>query len=204
MKIIGLCGGSGSGKGIVCDAFRRFGIPSIDTDAVYHELTSSKGDCLNALAKEFGSDIISDSGSLDRKKLGLIVFCGENSWEKLNKLNKLSHKFILDETRRRLDTFSQLDAPMAIVDAPLLFESGFDGECDILICVIADRETRINRVMARDNISRQAAEQRINSQMSDDDIISRCDYVIYNNSDFDTLTDQVIRIIDEIKNNFER
>lgn len=202
MKIIGLCGGSGSGKGSVCDVFRRFGIPSIDTDAVYHELTSANGECLDALAKEFGSEIISERGSLDRKKLGAIVFCGENSEEKLDKLNKLSHKFILDETRRRLDTYSQLDAPMAIVDAPLLFESGFDGECDLLICVIADMETRIARIMARDNISRESAEQRIAAQMSDEDIISKCNFVIYNNSDLDSLTNQIIRIIDEINNNF--
>ena len=74
MKIIGLCGGSGSGKGAVCDLFLELGIPSIDTDALYHKMTSSDSPCLRALAEEFGASIIDVHGKLDRAVLRGIVF----------------------------------------------------------------------------------------------------------------------------------
>ena len=205
MKVIGLCGGSGSGKGEVCSLFNKMGIPTIDTDAVYRELTGPNGQALSALEKEFGSDIITENNSLNRKALADIVFCGNNSALRLARLNEISHKFILDETRARLDRLSQGGFPYAIVDAPVLFESKFDSECDAVICVIADRELRIERVMCRDRISRAEAERRIASQISDDELVLRSDFVIKNNSDIDALRDQVYSLHKKIiDNNYER
>ncbi len=198
MKIIGLCGGSGSGKGTACEIFGKLGIPAIDTDAVYRELTEGPGECLTALANEFGGEIIAESGALNRQRLSSIVFSGEGARERLAKLNEISHKFILDETRRRLDEYKRRDAVAAIVDAPVLFESGFDRECDILISVVADREKRIDRIMTRDMITRDAAERRIASQMSDDELISRCDYVIRNDGDLDHLIAEVKSVLKDI------
>ncbi len=195
MKIIGLCGGSGSGKGTVCDIFSTFGIPSIDTDAVYRKITASPSECLTALEKEFGSEIITENGALNRKKLASIVFSGEGCAERLARLNEISHKYILDETRRRLDQYRETDTVAAIVDAPVLFESGFDRECDILICVIADMEVRIARIMNRDGITREAAERRINSQLSDAELVSRCDYTIRNDDDLDFLKLEVKSVL---------
>lgn len=201
MKVIGLCGGSGSGKGSACEIFRRLGIPSIDTDAVYREITSAPGECLTALANEFGSKIITESGALNRQRLASIVFSGEGSETRLARLNEISHKFILDETRCRLARYEQMDAVAAIVDAPVLFESGFDLECDILVCVISDRERRIERIMMRDSISRNEAEQRIASQMSDGELISRCDFVIRNDSGLVDLQDEVKSVLKKILDN---
>ena len=96
-NIIGLCGGSGSGKGTVGNIFSDFGYLSIDTDKVYRELTDNKTHCLDALVCEFGGSILSKNGTLDRKKLAGIVFSDS---EKLKRLNAITHHFILDEVRR--------------------------------------------------------------------------------------------------------
>ena len=191
MKVIGLCGGSGSGKGAVSRIFAEIGIPSIDTDAVYREMTLSDSPCMRALRREFGKEVVNSLGGLDRTRLGSIVF---NDPSRLKILNKIAHSFILDETRRRLAVYSDDGFSAAIVDAPVLFESGFDAECDEIICVLADKETRINRIMSRDGISRDAAEKRIASQMSDDELISRCDHVIYNNADIESLREGILSL----------
>ena len=194
MKVIGLCGGSGSGKGTVSSFFDKYGIPAIDTDALYRELTSGDSPCTRALSLEFGKEIISDDGSLNRKALGKIVFCGENAENRRKRLNEIAHKYILNEARRRLELFRNNGCPAAIVDAAVLFESGFDSKCDIIISVIADKEIRINRIMSRDNIDRASAIARIDSQLSDEEIISRSDFVIRNVSDLTSLEKRVSEV----------
>ena len=199
MKIIGLCGGSGSGKGTVCDIFRTLGIPSVDTDAVYHQLTSGPSDCLEALKNEFGDSIVSESGSLNRRALAAIVFSEDGNGERLNTLNTIAHKFILNEARKRLESFASEGFEYAIVDAPLLYESGFDKECNVIIGVIADFETRIERIMLRDGISREAASNRIAAQMTDEELINRCDFIISNDSDIDSLDKKVTEVLNKIR-----
>ena len=191
MKVIGLCGGSGSGKGAVSGIFAEIGIPSIDTDAVYREMTLSDSPCMRELRGEFGKEIINSLGGLDRARLASIVF---NDPSRLKILNKIAHSFILDETRRRLAEYRDEGLPAAIVDAPVLFESGFDKECDEIICVLADRDVRTTRIMSRDGITRDAAEKRIASQMPDETLISKCDHVIYNNSDIESLREQILSL----------
>jgi dephospho-CoA kinase len=191
MKVIGLCGGSGSGKGAVSGVFAEIGIPSIDTDAVYREMTLSDSPCMRALRREFGEEVVNSLGGLDRTRLASIVFSDPT---RLEKLNKIAHSFILDEARRRLAEYRDKGFAAAIVDAPVLFESGFDSECDAIICVVADRETRIARIMSRDGISYDAAEKRIASQMKDEILISKCDHVIYNNADIESLREGILSL----------
>ena len=191
MKVIGLCGGSGSGKGTVSKIFAEIGIPSIDTDAVYREMTLSDSPCMRALAAEFGDEVVNSQGGLDRARLASIVF---NDPSRLEKLNKIAHSFILDETRRRLAAYKDEGLSAAIVDAPVLFESGFDNECDEIVCVVADRDIRTDRIMSRDRITRDAAEKRISSQMPDEILISKCDHAIYNNSDIESLREQILSL----------
>ena len=201
MKVIGLCGGSGSGKGVVSSFFAHRGIPAIDTDAVYRELVSGDTPCTRALSDEFGKEIISIDGSVNRALLAKIVFTGENCDYKLKKLNSITHKFILDETRKRLSSFKAKGYLAAIVDAPVLFESGFDKECDLVISVVADSSIRVNRIIARDNINVEAAMARITKQLSNDELIVRSNFVIENNSDLQSLEKKVNEIADLILNN---
>ncbi len=198
MKIIGLCGGSGSGKGTVASIFVEYGIPSVDTDALYRKMTMQDSPCLRAISDEFGADIVNSNGTLDRKKLSSIVFCGDGAKERLLKLNKISHFFILAEAERILEEYSMLGYKAALVDAPVLFESGFNAKCDEIICVVAEREVRLSRIILRDSISRQAAEERIASQMSDEELISRSNYVIFNNGGIDSLKSQICNIAEKL------
>ncbi|MBO7302890.1 MAG: dephospho-CoA kinase, partial [Clostridia bacterium] len=95
MKILGLCGGSGSGKGTVARLLLKYGIPTIDTDGVYHNITSRKSECLDALVNAFGSEIIGESGALDRKRLSEIVFSSPDAATRRAELNKIAHKHVL-------------------------------------------------------------------------------------------------------------
>ena len=198
MKVIGLCGGSGSGKGTVSSIFWENKIPAVDTDAVYREMTQTDSPCLRALALEFADVIISEDGSLNRKALAELVFSGEGNEKRLKRLNEITHKYILDETRARLEQFRAEGFLAAIVDAPVLFESGFDEECDLIVCVIADRDIRLSRIIERDNIDVAAATRRIDSQISNEELISRSDFVIYNNSDLNTLKYDVFSVAKQI------
>ncbi len=199
MKVIGLCGGSGSGKGEVGKLFCMNNIPVIDTDAVYHVITAENSPCLSELAEYFGKDIIDRNGALNRKRLAELVFSSGDG-EKLNALNKITHKHILKRTRELLTSFSSLGYEFAVVDAPLLYESGFDSECDIIVSVIADKPRRIERIVARDSISREAAEKRISLQTDDAFLIANSDFVIPNNGTFDELSEQFNIVFEKIKN----
>lgn len=199
MKIIGLCGGSGSGKGFVSSVFlQKYNIPAIDTDKVYHELTSIVGPCLSALAVEFGEGIISHSGSLDRNKLFEIVFSGSDSKEKQERLNKIAHSFIKKRTLEIIEQKKKEGYKAILIDAPLLYESGFDAMCESVILVTAERETRISRITERDNISREKAMRRIDSQLSDLVLLERVDYVIDNSGRQEDTEKQIDDIIKKI------
>lgn len=199
MKIIGLCGGSGSGKGAVSKIFLTLGIPSIDTDAVYHDITSSNSACVDELASFFGNIIIDSNGGLDRRALSGIVF-GDNSQDKLERLNEIAHRHILDKTREIIKAYEANGVGAVIIDAPLLFESGFDRECDFTIVVVADRDIRIKRILERDAIDLESAKRRIDSQITDDELKSKCDYIIENNGDLSSLE----KAVKNIYENFNR
>lgn len=181
MKVIGLCGGSGAGKGTVCSIFAELGIPSIDTDKLYHSLISTDSECTREIVSAFGSDVYANPG-VDRKALRNIVF---SSPENLAILNKITHKHILASVRSIIKNTGEARA--IIIDAPLLFESGFDRECDVKICVIADEDVRIERITKRDGISPEIAKARIASQIPNDALKEICDYTIENNADTDEL-----------------
>ena len=196
MKIIGLCGGSGSGKGMVARLFSEFGYLHIDTDEVYHRLTSGSSCCLDELASVFGDRIIAKDGSLDRRVLAGIVFA-EGGEALREQLNAISHRHVLDEVRRIIDANAG-KYTAALVDAPLLFESGFDKECEFVIAVIAPLDVRVSRVIERDNITREAAISRISTQISDEALVARSDFVINNDADVESLRVAVEQIVAEI------
>lgn len=180
IKVIGLCGRSGSGKGYVCSLFARRGIFSIDTDALYRGMTAPSAEpsqCVLELARAFGEDVVCPDNSLDRSKMREIVFSDQ---EKLALLDRIAHKHILAGVREKLRKFEADGVPAAIVDAPVLFESGFDSECDVTVAVVAPDDLRIERIILRDGISRDAALVRLASQKSDEELISLCDFTVRN------------------------
>ncbi len=198
MKVVGLCGGSGSGKSEICSVLSSFAIPIIDADAIYHSITSAPGPCLDALSKEFGSDIV-NNGVLDRKALGKIVFGASDSEKLLSKLNDITHPFVLREIEDKIHKLEDNNTEIAVVDIPLLFESGFDKRCDVTVAVIADTEIRISRITKRDGISRESAINRINSQIDNDRLITLTDFQLINNSDIVNLRSSVLELLEKIK-----
>ncbi len=197
LKVVGLCGGSGSGKSTVCSVFEQHGVPTIDTDAIYHELTSHDSECLRELVLAFGDEIVRD-GALHRPTLAAIVFAKDSDKSLRDKLNKITHKHVLDEVRRRLAELESLGALLTVVDVPLLFESGFDKECDAVIAVVADTDVRVERIIARDSITREHALARISAQYANEWLIEHSDHVIDNNTTTDELAKQICEIINKI------
>lgn len=186
--IIGLCGRSGSGKTTVCKAFEEFGIRSVDTDAVYRELTASRDGKPSALvqriAEEFGDTVISSDGSLNRRALASAVF-GVGNEDRLEMLNSITHGPILDKSTELAEQFFAEGTRGVIVDAPALFESGFDKSCDRIICISAPDDVLVHRITARDGITEDAARRRLSSQISDGELRRRAHIVIENDGNTD-------------------
>ena len=199
MKIIGLAGGSGSGKGAVSQIFTSLGFDVIDTDALYHSMTSTKSDCLDELVGEFGTEILLPDNSLDRKKLASLVF-SDSALDKREKLNSIAHRHVLTKVREIIAQLKYAGKALVVVDAPLLFESGFDKECDIILSVLAPIEIRIERIIKRDAITKEAAEKRISAQLTDDYLIGHSDFCIVNNGTKEQLSQKVREIAEKILN----
>ncbi len=196
MFIYGMTGPSGAGKGTVSELFAKYKVYSVDTDAVYHRLLIPPSACLDELTAHFGARILSPDGSLDRRVLAAHVFSDDRA---LTQLNAITHKYILARTKEALDLYRKGNCPGAIVDAPVLFESGADRVCgcQATIAVLANKDLRLARIMERDGLSREAALARIEAQKPDDFYIQRADYVIYNNGTVRELEDRVRQILHE-------
>ena len=193
---IGLCGRSGAGKGYVSKCFQMKGIPVIDTDAVYRSITDGSGpfECNAELASVFGQDILREDLSLDRRRLARIVFA-EGAEYKLKMLNEITHKYIFVETLRLANLHKKAGARSIILDAPVLFESGFDYYCDKKLCVTCPHEVSVSRICQRDGISAFDAERRLENQMPQDELRARCDGEIVNDGKTNILS-EVDRIIE--------
>ncbi len=188
MLVIGLTGPSGAGKSEVADLLHRHGIAVIDADAVYHALLLPPSPCLDELCARFGSEILNTDGTLNRPYLGSIVFSDPAA---LAALNAIAHRYVMQDIRASLGGYKRLGARAVVIDAPQLFEAGADALCDKVISVLAPRETRIGRIMARDGIDRESAARRIDAQKSDAFFREHSDHVIENDGARDTLTSAV-------------
>lgn len=194
MKILGLTGGSGTGKSAACTAFARLGCGVIDADATYRTLCDTCEPMLKEIQNVFG-DVFSTDGKLDRKKLGAIVFADA---QKLQQLNAITHPYIRQAARDAFAAYSKRGCLLCIYDAPVLFEGQMETLCDKTCAVLAARNTRIARIVARDAITEEYAALRIDAQKDDAFYRERCDYVVQNDADLDTLYTQVRKIYQDM------
>ena len=174
--ILGITGGTGCGKTTLLNLLKDRGGLVLDCDAIYHDLLKTDARLLAAIESRFPGTVV--DGTLQRKKLGSLVFSDPQA---LLDLNAITHGAVKTEVLRRLEAKPDL----AAIDAIALFEGGLAPLCDVTLAVTAPREDRIVRLMARDGISREYAESRIDAQHTDSWFRERCDYVLENTGEFD-------------------
>lgn len=196
MKIIGLTGGTGSGKSTIADMIREMDIKVIDTDLVAREIVKPGKEALTEIISHFGPEIVLENDELNRKKLGSIVFADE---EKLKLLNQITHKYITKEIHKEIEAAMQSPAAHYIViDAAVLIESELHKICDEVWVAAADKAERIERIMKRDQLSYNEALNRVNSQMDDNEIKKYASAVIYTDKDMESVRSQVIKLIKDL------
>lgn len=180
---IAIAGNIASGKTAVEGFFREKGYEVLDTDKIGHEVLNTHAD---EIIKAFEDEDVSTDGIIDRQKLGPIVF---SSYHARKKLESMVHPVI----RRRLEEYfkAHADEKVILVAIPLVFEAKMEDLFDKIIFVFADDETRLERLMARNNLSLEDAMKRINSQMSQFMKLEESDYVFHNNGTLENLRNQV-------------
>jgi dephospho-CoA kinase len=191
MRIFGLTGNIGSGKSTVAAMLREEGIPVLDADRISREVMAPGGRVYDAVVRAFGTQIVRDDGSIDRKRLGEIVFSDSASRERLE---SITHPAILTAMKEAIAGIEREGHRAAAVEATLIHESGRKGLFESVISVTCDRETAISRIAARDGMSRCDAEARLRAQMNPDRKAGASDYVIDNSSSPEETRRQVRRI----------
>lgn len=175
MIVLGITGGTGCGKTTLLRRVEARGGTIIDCDAVYHDLLERDQSLLSAIDARFPGVV--QSGVLDRKKLGKVVFKDPDA---LLALNCLTHPAVYARVQQLLAEAEQEGRPMAAIDAIALVESGLDRLCHETIAVTAPREARVRRLMAREGISEDYARLRIAAQKSDKEFAAQCGRTICN------------------------
>ena len=170
--ILGITGGTGCGKTTLLNCIRDAGGMILDCDAIYHELLASDRKMLDAIEGRFHGTV--EDGTLNRKKLGSIVFSDTAA---LEDLNRITHSAVKQEVLRRLNATPAL----AAIDAIGLFEGGLAELCDVTVAVTAPIEQRVQRLIVRDGISEDYARSRIAAQHEESWFRERCGYVLENN-----------------------
>lgn len=180
MKRIGITGPTGAGKTTVLAALEELGAHMIDCDALYHGLLEESAPLRDALAGRFGPGILDGQGKVARKRLGDIVF---RDPEALADLNAITHRFIRAEIDRQCGQAERQGCPAVGIDAIALIEGEIGASCDAIVGVLAPRELRIRRIMAREGISEAYAAQRVAAQREDAFFRANCDYILDNGPD---------------------
>ena len=187
--IIGITGGTGCGKTTLLGAIRARGGLVLDCDAIYHELLRTDKALLAAIEARFPGTV--EDGTLQRKKLGAIVFSDEAA---LLDLNRITHGAVKQEVLCQLRNAPKL----AAIDAIGLFEGGLAELCDVTVAVLAPREARIARLMARDGISADYAASRIDAQHTDAWFREKCDRVLVNDGTMDDFAAKCVAFLREL------
>ncbi len=189
--IIGLTGGSGSGKSTVAEILKQNQMFIIDCDKIAHDIILKGNDAYNELVEIFGDSILDSSKQIIRKKLGDIVFKDK---AKLNLLNKCTHKHIIKKVNELINLNK-----ISVIDAPLLIETNLHTISDRVLAVYADMDIRIQRIIKRDNITFEQANKRLQNQMRWNEMSSYADIIICNNN-----LEQMKKQIDNILNSLSK
>ena len=177
MKRIGITGPTGAGKTTALNVLTELGAHIIDADQVYHDLLAHSAPMGDALTARFGSAILDKTGQVDRKALGSVVFADPTA---LADLNAITHRFIIEEIDRQAAQAEKEGRPAVAIDAIALIESGVGETCDAVVGILAPREIRIRRIMAREGIPEDYARKRVDAQQGDGFFRTHCTYILEN------------------------
>lgn len=187
--IVGLTGGIGAGKTAVAKLLEKHGATIIDTDAIAREVVEPPSPILDAISGAFGAAVIGQDGALDREALARIVFA---DGEKLRQLNEITHPEILKRVLARIGGYPP--SAIVVVVVPLLFESGFDRNCDAVIAVTAREAVRVERVVKRDAMTEADVRARMRVQFPESGFEGRATWIVRNDQDEAALD----RIVDQL------
>lgn len=186
---LGLTGGIASGKSTVSNMLRERGAKIVDADRISREIVLPGSPVLEQIAEEFGPEVIQEDGTLDRKKLGSIIF-GDK--EKRLKLNAIMHPKIREEMKMRIAQYEAEDPDgLVVADIPLLYESNLQQMFTEVMVVYVPYDVQLQRLMERDELSEAEAKERIASQMSLEDKRERADIVIDNSRSLQETATQI-------------
>lgn len=194
--VLGLTGPSGSGKSEIARLLKDKGYPLIDADELTREVQRPGSPCLSALADAFSPDILHPDSSLNRQRLAELAF---QSPEKTRLLNRIVHPAVMTLSEERVRQAAEAGAGAAVVDAPLLFESGMDRICDRTVAVLAPPKERLRRIRLRDGLTDTQAELRMGAQPSDDYYTARASTIIYNDGDLAHLRAAADQLAEELE-----
>ena len=197
MKIVGLTGGISSGKSTVSSYLKQLKIPVIDADEVARKVVEPNSQGAREIRKTFGSDVFEEDESLNRQKLGALIFSNTENRQKLDELlQPLIKIMILDE----IEEYRQKGENMIVLDLPLLFEKQYEKLCEEIIVVYIPKELQLERLMKRNQYTKQEALSRIDSQLSIEEKRKRATVLLDNQGTIQQLYHQVEQWLVETKN----
>ena len=197
MLRVGLTGSIGVGKSFVAGVLGELGCHVLDADTTAREVVEPGAPGLKAVVTAFGAEVLRPDGSLDRQRLGDLIFADEALRQKLN---GILHPLIIarqDEWLRRQEEADPHG--IAVIDAALMIESGGYERFDRLIIVHCNAAAQLHRVMSRNKLSAEAARQRINSQMPQEEKMKLADYLIDTSGDYSATRKRVEEVYRELK-----
>ena len=193
--ILGITGSIASGKSLVAELLHKRGAAVLSADQLAREVVEPGSPVLDSLVLQFGEEILTRAGELDRENLGRLVFADEDARQRLN---ALLHPAIAELSERRLFELVKSGAALIVYEAPLLYEAGAEKRVDKVVVVTVDPEVQLQRIVARDQLDESAARLRVAAQMPQEEKVARADYVIDNSGSITDLEKEVVRLWHEL------
>ena len=192
---VGLTGGIATGKTYVANRLREAGVPIVDADVLSREVVLPGSPALAAIRKRFGPDAVRRDGTMDRIRVGQIIFKDKRA--RLD-LEAIIHPAVVKAIN---DFFAALPkrTPFAVADIPLLYETGRDKEFDVVVVVACPREMQLTRMMERNKLSKEDAERRLAAQLPIDQKVKKATYVIKTDGTFDDTNAQVDALVSALR-----
>lgn len=187
--ILGLTGGIATGKSTVSHILKNSNVPVIDADIIARQVVEPESETLKMIINEFGEKYLMENGTLNRKKLGKLVF---NDGVALEKLNGVTHPAIRKEILAQIQSYRKSGSPLIVLDMPLLFEENYQTICDAVMVVFVPEITQLKRLINRDGLTSDEAQLRIKAQWPIQKKKDLADFVIDNSTTVAVTRGQVL------------